>query len=124
MRTVLVVDDDEEILALVSELLLEEGYWVLQATSGEAALEILARDIAIHLLVTDVVMPGMDGIDLADRAVAQRPDIRVLYVSGFVKHMPSRNRAGPHGNLLAKPWRADDLKREVKAVIGEAAPAP
>lgn len=123
MRTVLVVDDDVEILALVSELLLHEGYWILQAASGEEALEILERDIAIHLLVTDVVMPGIDGIDLAERAVAQRPDLRVLYVSGFVKHMPSRSPAGPRGRLIPKPWRADDLKREVKAEIGGAVPA-
>jgi CheY-like chemotaxis protein len=115
-RTVLVVDDDPGALALIAELLLEEGYWVLQASNGADALGVLEREVSVHLLLTDIAMPGIDGLELAIRAKARRPDLRVLYISGYMKGASAQGHT-PDGKLIRKPWRADELKREVKAAL-------
>ena len=120
MRTVLVADDDPDVLALTAELLLEDGWWVLEASNATAALAILERDTPIDLMITDVVMPGMDGLELADRAKVRRPTLLVLYVTGYLKEFPERRQGGTHGKLLFKPWRADELKQEVRAALGTA----
>ncbi len=94
-----------------------QGYRVLGAASGAAALDSLDRDPSISLLVTDVVMPGMDGFELANLAKQRRPSLRVLYVSGYLKEIPWGQHGIGHGRLLSKPWRSADLKREVGAAV-------
>ena len=96
---------------------------MLQAPDGNEALRI-AREFAgkIHLMVTDIVMPGMGGVTLASRMKAERPDIKVLFISGY-----PQNATGRHPGLdgvdefLAKPFTADALARKVREAIESAA---
>jgi CheY-like chemotaxis protein len=80
---VLLVDDDRYVRSSAARALRARGYTVLEAGDGEAALAILALRATIALLVTDVVMPNMDGRALVDAARKQRPDLKVLYISGY-----------------------------------------
>jgi CheY-like chemotaxis protein len=115
MITVLAVDDDPDVLDLVSELLTEHGYRVLKASDPSDALALVARDAEIGLLLTDVVMPGgMNGVELAERVRRRRPKLPILYISGYATAWDPQVT---HGKLLAKPWHAADLLREVKAAL-------
>lgn len=115
MITVLAVDDDPDVLALISDLLSERGYRVLKTSDPRDALALVERDAEIGLLLTDIVMPGgMNGVELAERARRHRPELPILYVSGYATSWDHRVT---HGKLLAKPWRTDELLREVKAAL-------
>ncbi len=84
IETILLVEDDEVVRKLVSEVLDNEGYRLLEAANGVAALTICAQyEERIHLLLTDVIMPEMSGRDLADRLVPQHPEMKVLFMSGY-----------------------------------------
>jgi hypothetical protein len=122
--TILVVDDDAGLRALVSLLVAEAGYRVLAAGSPAEALGLASQErFPIELLLTDVVMPGMSGPELAKRLASQRPGLRVLYMSGYedktVVERTGRRRAD---DLLAKPFTPDDLLARVEAAIGEVSP--
>lgn len=107
---VLIVDDDDQVLDVAAIVLASLGYQVIPATNGEAALEIIKYYRAIDLLMTDIVMPGtIDGWELARRAKQLRPELGVVYTTGFVdKALPDKSNPG-YGPLLPKPWRADQL---------------
>src|SRR2546430_237575 len=118
-ETVLLAEDEPAVRAIARQALERQGYTVLAAPSGADALALAAQHGAtIHLLLTDVVMPGMSGRDLADRLTAQRPGIRVLYISGYTDNAIVR-----HGMLepglayLQKPFRPDALVRKVRDVL-------
>src|SRR5205809_934770 len=118
-ETVLLAEDEPAVRAIAQQALERHGYTVLAAPSGAAALALAAQHAAtIDLLLTDVVMPGMSGRDLADRLTAQRPGIRVLYISGYTDNAIVR-----HGMLepglayLQKPFRPDALVRKVREVL-------
>src|SRR5438105_2381837 len=118
-ETVLLAEDEPAVRAIARQALERQGYTVLAAPSGADALALAAQHGAtIHLLLTDVVMPGMSGRDLADRLTAQRPGIRVLYISGYTDNAIVR-----HGMLepglayLQKPFRPDALVRKVREVL-------
>ena len=99
---ILVVDDDPRILAGTSQALIAAGYEVIAALNGVAALRILNAEPSIDLLVTDVMMPEMNGPELAQKAKAARPGISVIFVSGDVGDIP-KVEFGVH-ELLAKPF--------------------
>jgi CheY-like chemotaxis protein len=101
---VLIVDDDHEVLQAAADILENLGYPVLTATTGPEAVEQLHRNAQISTLLTDIRMPGIGGEELAGIAVTWRPDIRVVFMSGFGR---------PPGNseFLRKPYRAADLIR-------------
>ena len=106
---ILVVDDDPDVLEIASGSLEAEGYKVHRASNGSDALKILEENRTIALLFTDIVMPGsLDGFDLAERAKARRPGLRVIYTSGYLKEEGVWD-----GVLLTKPWTTDDLKSAV-----------
>jgi len=119
VETLLLVEDDEAGRTYARRVLEARGYQVLAAAHGPEALEVAAaHDGPIDLLVTDVIMPGMSGRELADRLVASRPGLRVLYVSGYTE-----NSVVHHGHLeegvafLVKPYSPDDLARKVREVL-------
>ena len=94
------------------------GYRVLQAADGEQALRILQGGATVDLLFTDVVMPGMSGRELAQRALAQRPGLPVLYTSGYTEDtMVHHGRLDADVHLLAKPYRRDELARAIRAML-------
>jgi signal transduction histidine kinase len=118
-ETVLVVEDEEIVRELVCEVLEDQGYNVLCSRDGIEALNLAKEfDGHIHLLVTDVIMPHMNGQELAVKLSRLRPDIKVLYVSGY-----SDNDIGDHGTLdpryelLEKPFTPQTLARKIREVI-------
>jgi PAS domain S-box-containing protein len=121
-RTVLVVDDEPEVLKLATEILRRVGYSVLEASDGAAALEVAQRrEGEIHLLVTDMVMPGMSGRDLAERLRALRPTLRVLYISGYVQDASARAAlASDHSAFVAKPFTPELLMDRVRELLATA----
>jgi signal transduction histidine kinase/ActR/RegA family two-component response regulator len=120
-ETILLVEDETVVRQLVAEILETNGYTVLQAADGPSALELLRRHPGqVELLLTDVVMPGMSGPEVAQAVLAMRPGTQVLYTSGYTD-----SQIGHHGVLepgiafLQKPFSSDDLTRKVRAVLDE-----
>jgi two-component system cell cycle sensor histidine kinase/response regulator CckA len=115
-ETLLVAEDEAPLRDVVGRILCGAGYRVLAADGGPEALELAAgHDGPIDLLVSDVVMPGMLGKDLAERLVAVRPDTRVLYMSGYAQPvLASQGTLDPGVVLLEKPFTAADLLRAVR----------
>ncbi|OLC08838.1 MAG: hypothetical protein AUH41_07160 [Gemmatimonadetes bacterium 13_1_40CM_66_11] len=118
-ETVLVVEDEPAVLTLSRRALEAQGYVVLAASDAAAALRVVERHGGtIHMLVTDVVMPGLSGRELADRLVAQRPGIRVLYMSGYPGDAVVQHGGLPQGSaFLQKPFSPDTLARKVRDVL-------
>jgi CheY-like chemotaxis protein len=124
-EAILLAEDEPSVRVLAREVLRDAGYTVLEASGGEEALR-QAGSFAgtLHLLVTDVVMPRMQGRTLADALRAARPGIRVLYVSGYPdKAAAHREGLDPGGLFLAKPFSPDRLLRCVREAL-DGPPAP
>jgi PAS domain S-box-containing protein len=117
--TVLVVEDEEGLRRIADRILTAAGYTVLLAANGEDALELMANDApSIDLLLTDVVMPGMNGHELAERLRASRPGLKVLFASGYLHDaFPDRGRLGPEIEFLAKPYSPTTLTGRVRDVL-------
>ncbi|MFI5401606.1 MAG: PAS domain S-box protein [Planctomycetota bacterium] len=118
-ETVLLVEDEPQVLDVMRRVLEEMGYHVLAATSGAEALARLAEPGTIHLLLTDVMMPGMDGHELARRALTERTLLRVIFLSG---HEPDLGRSEPHV-LLRKPVVPAVLAHRLREALDAPAPA-
>jgi len=118
-ETLLVVEDQEEVRNLTQRVLEARGYTVLAAGDGAEALEILAQHPnQIHLMITDVVMPGMNGRELAQHACARWGDLKVLYVSGYTGEAVLQHRLlEPGVAFLQKPFTPDVLARKTREVL-------
>jgi signal transduction histidine kinase/CheY-like chemotaxis protein len=118
-ETVLVVEDEEAVLTLSRRALETQGYTVLAASGGADAVRIAERHGGtIHLLLTDVVMPGMSGRELAAQLAARRPGLRVVYMSGYPGDTAARAGALAHGTaFLQKPFEPDLLARKVREAL-------
>lgn len=117
-ETVLLVEDEEALRKLTRNILELLGYKVLEASNGAEACEISARHgEAIHLLLTDVVMPGMNGPALAAELTGQRPEIRVLYMSGYTGQGVGQGVLPAGSNFLAKPFTRESLAIKVRDVL-------
>ena len=118
-ETILVVEDEELVLDVAKRILLQHGYHVLAARSGAEAYEILnGYRGAIDLLLTDVVMPGCTGKEVAERVCVLRPEIRVLYMSGYPESVvASQGDVDRAIRLLSKPFMAVDLLDHVRGVL-------
>jgi len=118
VSTILVVDDDPEVLAVAVIACEEMGLTVLSAEDGAGALLILRDNPKIELLLTDIAMPNMTGWELAHAAKQQYPDLKVIYTSGYIKSYPIGQHGMGYGPLLPKPWRGNQLRQQVRAVLG------
>jgi signal transduction histidine kinase/ActR/RegA family two-component response regulator len=119
-KTVLVVEDEARMLTLTVEAFRDLGYGVLHADGPLAALKIVAEHPEIALLFTDLVMPDMTGRTLAERALKQRPDLRVIYTTGFSRNGVIHGGVLDHDvNFLPKPFTVEDLARKAAAVLRE-----
>ena len=118
-ETVLVVEDDAAVLSLSCRALEAEGYTILCASDGSDALRIVERHGGeIHLLLTDVVMPGMSGRELAEQMAARRAGIRILYMSGYPGDAAVHQGAFVRGSaFLQKPFSPDSLTRKVRETL-------
>jgi len=128
VETILVVDDETDVRELERDILVAAGYEVLEAGNGEDALRVAeAHPAPIHLLLTDVVMPRLSGVELAGQLTRRRPDTKVLYMSGFAVVGAQIEQASgpmlePGDPILPKPFTAQALTRKVQAVL--AGPGP
>jgi two-component system, cell cycle sensor histidine kinase and response regulator CckA len=121
--TILLVEDDASVRALAVRTLERAGHRVLVAEDGPRAMDVAASHTdQIDVLVTDVVMPGMGGPEVARRLLAARPSLRVLFVSGYAEDVVEPADLQGHGPILAKPFRPRELVARVAALLG--APAP
>jgi PAS domain S-box-containing protein len=119
-ETLLLAEDDDSVRELVRNVLRENGYKVLEASRGEEALQLSELFAGkIDLLVTDLVMPQMNGRELARRLLNQRPQLKVLYISGYADNA-TWNPVGPDagGAFLQKPFTPEALARKVREVLG------
>jgi signal transduction histidine kinase/ActR/RegA family two-component response regulator len=115
---VLLVDDDPPVRETTAELLRTLGYPVIEAGGGRAALEVLRRQPEIALMLTDVVMPDMNGPELAQAAVALRPGLPVVFISGY-SDLAGMNGGAPPGRLVSKPFRPSELVEQINAALSE-----
>jgi CheY-like chemotaxis protein len=124
-ETVLLVEDEESLRKLIMEMLREDGYAVLEAANAAEAIEI-ARQAPrrIDLLLTDVVMPGMNGSELADQLVSLYPWVKTLYMSGYTEFaVPLSEIVQQDRALLQKPFTRQTLARKVREVLENHRPA-
>ena len=117
-ETILVVEDDIRVRSLTVAALGELGYTVLQAEGAAPALALLEKHPEVTLLFTDIVMPDTNGRKLADLAAKLRPDLKVLFTTGFTRNAVVHNGVLDHGvNFIAKPFTIDQLAEKVREVI-------
>ena len=118
-RTVLVVDDEADVLRLLQSILTEEGYEVIAAKSADAAIKIF-ETLGRHpdLLLTDVVMPGMSGPMLVDHLRGIDPQLKVLFMSGYDDRHVVRHYVVEQGfHLIAKPFTVKTLRMAIETVL-------
>lgn len=114
---ILVVDDDPDVRELSGAILRDAGYRVIEAESGQHGLKLFEDNPEVALIVTDLVMPGLDGFKLADMTKFRRPSIKILYATAYMD--VARDKLGVvHGEILRKPFRAAQLEELVKQTLG------
>jgi two-component system cell cycle sensor histidine kinase/response regulator CckA len=121
MGTILLVEDEDAVRSFSARVLTNKGYKVLEANSGESALEVLKDRLdSIDLLITDVVMPRLDGPSLVRQVREDRPDLKVIFISGYTEDA-FRKRLGEDGGIhfLPKPFSLKQLAAKVKEVLAE-----
>jgi CheY-like chemotaxis protein len=105
----MIVDDDPQVCTVVAEFLQDLGYHVIQASNGNEALGLLERNPNLHMMITDIRMPDMSGIELADAATRRRRSLKVILISGyFVEQGVVKRR------FLSKPFRMRDLEAAIR----------
>jgi PAS domain S-box-containing protein len=118
-ETILLAEDEANLRYLARQFLEKQGYKVIEAADGAVAMQIaVAHEGVIHLLLTDVIMPGMNGRELAQRISEIRPQTKVLYMSGYTENVIGHNGTLDAGvRLLQKPFTLRDLKSKVREVL-------
>jgi CheY-like chemotaxis protein len=111
---ILIVDDEPEVRTVVAEFLEDFGYHVVQAAGGKQALGRLRDNPAVKLLITDIRMPEMSGIELANLATESNPKLKVILISGYFVAQQVNRR------FLRKPFRMKELESAVRAELGKA----
>ena len=118
-ETILVAEDNDDVRAYTVESLRQLGYRVLEAHDGASALRLLERpDIEVDLLFSDVVMPGMAGWELAERARTIKPGLRILFTSGYPRDLDGSSGREQTINILAKPFTRGELAKNVVSALG------
>ncbi|MDE3150867.1 MAG: response regulator [Gemmatimonadota bacterium] len=116
--TVYVVDDDEAVRDMTRRALERQRHTVLDAATGEQALEVNRMfNEPIDLLITDIRMPGMSGLDLRDALVALRPGVRVLFISGHAEEFTRKELRDRQTPFLAKPFTMDQLDQAIQRAM-------
>ncbi len=120
-ETVLVVEDETVVRGLILEVLADLGYRALEAGDGPSGLRVLESKQRIDLLVTDVGLPGLNGRQLADRARLVRPDLKVLFITGYAEQAAMASGFLAHGmEMVTKPFAIEDLTLRIRKIIERA----
>ena len=122
MIRILVAEDEEAMRAYLARALENAGYDVVAVDRGTAALPLLESQ-HFDLLLSDIVMPEMDGIELAQRCADVSPATKVMFITGFAAVTLKANREAPQAKVLSKPFHLKDLVMEVQRVFGSEAAA-
>jgi two-component system, cell cycle response regulator CpdR len=113
---ILLAEDDESLRGFLARALERAGYEVVACPDGETAIE--ALDQAFHVLLTDIVMPGIDGIEVARIAAARQPGMRIMFITGFAAVALSAGDRAPAGaKVLAKPVHLREIVAEVERMV-------
>jgi CheY-like chemotaxis protein len=120
---ILLVDDAADVLVSVGAFLAHAGFAVERASSGDEALQLIARDRRIDVLVTDFAMPGLNGTELISQAKQLRPNLKALVITGY-PNADGLAELPPRTKILCKPFRRDTLIAGVKSLLGEMQPVP
>ena len=112
MTRILLAEDDESMRAYLGRALERVGYEVVTVDRGTAAVPLLEAE-SFDLLLTDIVMPEMDGIELAQKAAVIAPDMRVMFITGFAAVALKAGVGPPHAKVLSKPFHLRDLVAEI-----------
>jgi CheY-like chemotaxis protein len=118
LATILAVDDTADVLELTSSILIDAGYAVLGCDGSQQAFALLQNGHAVDLLLTDIMMPDVDGFELARMAKAMQPSLLIAYISGYVE-IAAQARSEVLGPILRKPYRRDDLTRPLQELLKE-----
>ncbi len=117
-ETVLVVEDEPVVRGVILEMLGEQGYRTLEAVDGPSGLRILREGGRIDLLVTDVGLPGMNGRQLADQARETRPDLKILFITGYAESAAIADGfLQPGMEMVTKPFDLDNLSRRIRSMV-------
>ncbi len=117
-ETVMVVEDEPVVRGVILEMLEEQGYRTLEAVDGPAGLQILRTDARIDLLVTDVGLPGMNGRQLADQAREMRPELKILFITGYAESAAIADGfLQPGMEMITKPFDLGNLSRRVRTMV-------
>jgi hypothetical protein len=117
-ETVLVVEDEPVVRGVILEMLHDQGYRTLEAVDGPSGLRLLRQDERIDLLVTDVGLPGMNGRQLADQARETRPDLKILFITGYAESVAMSEGFLQSGmEMITKPFELDNLARRIRAMV-------
>lgn len=117
MTRILLAEDEEAMRTYLARALENAGYEVVAVDRGTAALPLLERE-HFDLLLSDIVMPEMDGIELAQRCSEVSPDTKVIFITGFAAVTLKASREAPQAKVLSKPFHLRDLVLEVQRVFG------
>ena len=117
MIRILLAEDDDAMRLYLSRALERSGYHVVAVDRGTEALPLIEKD-KFDLLLTDIVMPEMDGIELAQQAATIAPDMRVMFITGFAAVTLRAGKALPQAKVLSKPFHLRDLVLEVDRMFG------
>lgn len=117
-ETVLVVEDEPVVRGVITEMLRDQGYRVLEATDGPSGLRMLRLNQRIDLLVTDVGLPGMNGRQLADQARETRPGLKILFITGYAENVAiAKGFLQPGMEMITKPFDLDNLSQRVREMV-------
>ena len=122
MIRILLAEDEEAMRSYLARALENAGYDVVAVDRGTAAIPFLETE-HFDLLLTDIVMPEMDGIELAQRCAELCPDTKVIFITGFAAVSLKASREAPNARVLSKPFHLRDLVMEVQRVLGQSAQA-
>jgi len=118
MARILLAEDDISMRVFLTRALERVGHRVVSAADGEAALREIASGGAFDLLITDIVMPGLDGIELARLATLAAPALRVMFITGFAAvTLPNKEAESPTAKVFSKPFHLRDLVEHVHHIL-------
>ena len=123
MIRILLAEDDESMRTYLARALEKSGYDVVSVATGLEALPHINSD-RFDLLLTDIVMPEMDGIELAQHAAQVAPDMRIMFITGFAAVTLKAGKAVPQAKVLSKPFHLRDLVLEVERMFGSETVSP